>query len=42
MPPEKALAIANATGARAVGLKGPMEGTSTMAEIETFLAARGA
>jgi sugar/nucleoside kinase (ribokinase family) len=42
MSPEKALAIANATGARAVGLKGPMEGTSTMAEIETFLVARGA
>ena len=42
MAPERALAIANATGARAVGVKGPMEGTSTMAEIETFLAARGA
>ncbi|RFB76540.1 tagatose kinase [Methylovirgula sp. 4M-Z18] len=38
MEPRKALIIANATGARAVGVKGPMEGTSTMAEIEAFLA----
>jgi sugar/nucleoside kinase (ribokinase family) len=38
MEPGKALKLANATGARAVGVKGPMEGTSTLAEIETFLA----
>lgn len=36
-----ALRIANATGARAVGVKGPMEGTSTMAEIETFIERHG-
>lgn len=40
-PPAKALTIANATGARAVGVKGPMEGTSTMLEIEQFLAENG-
>ncbi len=39
--PEYALTIANATGARAVGVKGPMEGTSTMAQIEQFLAENG-
>lgn len=39
--PEHALTIANATGARAVGVKGPMEGTSTMAQIEQFLAENG-
>ncbi|MGU3400505.1 sugar kinase [Brucellaceae bacterium D45D] len=39
--PERALTIANATGARAVGVKGPMEGTSTMAQIEQFLAENG-
>ena len=41
MESRKALTIANATGARAVGVKGPMEGTSTMAEIETFLHNQG-
>ncbi len=41
MESSKALTIANATGARAVGVKGPMEGTSTMAEIETFLHNQG-
>lgn len=41
MEPAKALTIANATGARAVSVKGPMEGTSTMAEIETFLHSQG-
>ncbi|MGZ9719367.1 tagatose kinase [Rhizobium miluonense] len=40
MAADKALVIANATGARAVGVKGPMEGTSSMTEIEAFLAAR--
>jgi len=38
----KSLMIANATGARAVQVKGPMEGTSTMAEIEAFIAGNGA
>lgn len=41
LPPREALIIANATGARAVGVKGPMEGTSTMAEIESFLEMHG-
>ncbi len=41
MEPEKALAVANAAGALAVSAKGPMEGASTMAEIEAFLAKRG-
>ena len=35
--PRQALTIANAAGARAVRVKGPMEGTSTMAELEAFL-----
>lgn len=39
--PERALTIANATGACAVGVKGPMEGTSTMAQIEQFFAENG-
>jgi len=42
MAPKEALTFANATGARAVGVKGPMEGTSTMAEIQTFLEKHGA
>ncbi|PWL19283.1 sugar kinase [Falsochrobactrum shanghaiense] len=42
MEPAAALRIANAAGARAVSVKGPMEGTSTMAEIEAFLEAQGA
>lgn len=37
MEPRQALAIANAAGARAVQVRGPMEGTSTMAELEAFL-----
>lgn len=37
MTPASALTIANAIGARAVGVKGPMEGTSTMSEIEDFM-----
>lgn len=41
MEPREALTIANATGARAVGVKGPMEGTSTMAEIQSFIAQNG-
>lgn len=35
--PEHALKLAAAAGALAVGQKGPMEGTSTRAEIEDFL-----
>ncbi len=31
---EESLAYANASGARAVGTKGPMEGTSTLAELD--------
>ncbi len=38
---KEALTIANATGARAVGVKGPMEGTSTMDEINAFIAKNG-
>jgi sugar/nucleoside kinase (ribokinase family) len=41
MPPRQALAYANAAGALAVRKKGPMEGASTLAEIEA-LAARSA
>jgi sugar/nucleoside kinase (ribokinase family) len=34
---EAALRYANASGARAVGIKGPMEGTSTFAELEELI-----
>jgi fructokinase len=37
VPIERALRLANAAGALAVGRKGPMEGNSTMAELEAFL-----
>ncbi|PSJ56437.1 tagatose kinase [Pseudaminobacter soli (ex Li et al. 2025)] len=37
MAPDAALRIANASGARAVLAKGPMEGTSTMSEIQAFI-----
>ena len=37
VPIERALRLANAAGALAVGKKGPMEGNSTMAELEAFL-----
>jgi sugar/nucleoside kinase (ribokinase family) len=40
--PEAALAAANAAGALAVLRKGPMEGTSTPAEIEAFMAKEAA
>ena len=40
VPLERALLLANAAGALAVGKKGPMEGNSTMTELEAFLAAR--
>ena len=36
LPVERALRLANAAGALAVGKKGPMEGNSTMAELETY------
>jgi sugar/nucleoside kinase (ribokinase family) len=38
MEPRRALAYANAAGALAVRKKGPMEGASTLAEIETLVA----
>lgn len=38
--PAEALRIANASGALAVTRRGPMEGTSTRAEIDAFLGAR--
>jgi sugar/nucleoside kinase (ribokinase family) len=37
LPPREALTLANAAGALAVRRKGPMEGTSTQAELEDFL-----
>jgi sugar/nucleoside kinase (ribokinase family) len=40
-PLERALRLANAAGALAVQRKGPMEGNSTLAELEAFLASRG-
>jgi tagatose kinase len=39
-PPAECLRYANASGARAVGVQGPMEGTSSFAELDAFLAAR--
>ncbi|MDR3517137.1 MAG: sugar kinase [Azospirillaceae bacterium] len=38
MAPREALRLATASGARAVRVKGPMEGTSTRAELDAFLA----
>jgi len=38
-PPEEALRLAAAAGARNVTRRGPMEGTSTMADLEAFVAA---
>jgi sugar/nucleoside kinase (ribokinase family) len=40
--PERALRLANASGALAVRRKGPMEGASTRAELEALLAGAGA
>src|ERR1700674_551384 len=37
MPVENALRYANASGALAISRNGPMEGTSTFAELDTFL-----
>jgi sugar/nucleoside kinase (ribokinase family) len=37
LPSREALTFASAAGALAVGKKGPMEGTSTLAELEAFL-----
>lgn len=42
MPPQRALTLANASGALAVRRKGPMEGVSTFAEIDAFLGEPGA
>lgn len=36
-PPAEALRLANAAGALAVTRKGPMEGTSTLSELQSFL-----
>ena len=41
MPIEKALAYANAAGARAVTVRGPMEGASTFADLDSFIARAG-
>ncbi|CAN7676111.1 sugar kinase [Ensifer adhaerens] len=38
--PREALELANASGARAVMISGPMEGASTRAELEAFISAR--
>jgi tagatose kinase len=40
MPVERALTYANAAGARAVTIKGPMEGASSFAELDAFIAQR--
>jgi len=42
VPLERALLLANAAGVLAVGKKGPMEGNSTMAELDRFLTDRAA
>jgi sugar/nucleoside kinase (ribokinase family) len=39
---ERSLTYANAAGARAVTIKGPMEGTSSFADLDAFIAKRGA
>ena len=41
LPVERALRLANAAGALAVGRKGPMEGNSSMAELETYPGSTG-
>jgi sugar/nucleoside kinase (ribokinase family) len=41
MPIERALAYANAAGARAVTVMGPMEGASTFANLDAFMAEQG-
>ena len=41
MTVERALAYANAAGARTVTVKGPMEGASTFAELDVFIAQKG-
>lgn len=41
MPPTEALTLANAAGARNVGVRGPMEGAGSRAELEAFMAATG-
>ena len=37
LPPAASLRLANASGALAVGRRGPMEGTSTQADLDAFL-----
>jgi tagatose kinase len=41
MAADRALAYANAAGARTVTVKGPMEGASTFAELDIFIAEKG-
>ncbi|MCV9967660.1 sugar kinase [Pararhizobium sp. BT-229] len=38
MAPDRALVLANAAGARSVTRQGPMEGVSTLSDLDTFLA----
>jgi sugar/nucleoside kinase (ribokinase family) len=42
MPIERALVYANAAGARAVTVKGPMEGVSSFADLDALIAEQGA
>ena len=42
MPIERALVYANAAGARAVTVKGPMEGVSSFADLDAFIAEQSA
>lgn len=41
LPPARALLYANAAGARTVTKQGPMEGVSSLAELDDFIAAAG-
>jgi sugar/nucleoside kinase (ribokinase family) len=41
LPPARALLYANAAGARTVTRQGPMEGVSSLAELDQFIAAAG-
>ncbi|RYE72920.1 MAG: sugar kinase, partial [Hyphomicrobiales bacterium] len=38
LPPAEALDYANAAGARNVGVRGPMEGAGSRAELDDFIA----
>ena len=41
MTADRAVVYANAAGARTVTVKGPMEGASTFAELDVFIAQKG-